>query len=46
MSDYQVVWANTKEVGCGIAQCPTAAEGDDPEKFKNAVIFVCDYTPA
>lgn len=39
----QLVWSESHEVGCGIAQCPSVAVGDG--FWENAVILVCDYWP-
>ena len=40
----QVVWAKTKKVGCGISRCDSVAVGG--KTWKNAIIVVCDYSPA
>ncbi|KAI0209423.1 Pathogenesis-related protein PRMS, partial [Lamellibrachia satsuma] len=40
----QVVWSNSVEVGCTIAQCPeVTVPGGTP--WTNAAMFVCDYNP-
>ena len=36
----QMVWANTMDMGCGIAQCGSVEGG-----FNNAWVFGCDYSP-
>ncbi|KAI6170894.1 SCP domain-containing protein [Aphelenchoides bicaudatus] len=40
----QVVWAKTKEIGCGVANCPSL-NGAAPNSFKWTYV-VCDYSPA
>jgi len=42
----QVVWSKTQKVGCGIAYCDAVSLLDNPARFTNAVLLVCDYTPA
>eukprot|EP01083_Nonionella_stella_P100361 282942_1 len=37
----QVAWANTKYVGCGVADCSSS-----PAKGKYKSVFVCNYYPA
>ncbi|KAG7085363.1 hypothetical protein E1B28_002926 [Marasmius oreades] len=37
----QVVWKNTKEVGCAIKNCPNLFDG----KFPDAQFLVCEYNP-
>lgn len=37
----QLVWDETREVGCGAARCASVANSD----FTNAVYIVCDYAP-
>lgn len=46
----QVVWAESSEVGCGVAYCPKVysyAEGSEEAYLsaENAVFVVCDYRP-
>jgi pathogenesis-related protein 1 len=38
----QMVWRNTTEVGCGLANCST---GSPLNGFPNWTIVVCNYTP-
>jgi len=40
----QVVWAKSREVGCGAKQCKKLKV--DGKTWTNAVIVVCDYSPA
>ncbi|KAG7090345.1 hypothetical protein E1B28_009465 [Marasmius oreades] len=37
----QVVWKNTKEVGCAIKTCPNLFDS----KFRDAQFLVCEYNP-
>lgn len=37
----QLVWADTREVGCGMAVCANVAGSS----LKNATLVVCDYAP-
>lgn len=39
----QLVWANTRRVGCAIQLCPTVI---GLPNFTNAQLLVCDYNPA
>jgi len=40
----QVVWATSREVGCGYHFCPTLNSTDPP--LNNAYYVVCNYGPA
>ena len=39
----QLVWANTRRVGCAVQLCPTVT---GLPSFTNAQLVVCDYNPA
>lgn len=38
----QVVWRDTKKLGCAVYWCPTEAK----DRFKKVGVFVCQYSPA
>lgn len=40
----QVVWSKTEQIGCGVAKCDNVQVGS--KIWENAVMVVCDYTPA
>ena len=42
----QVVWHNTKEVGCGIKFCPTLDYPRTGGSSKDVYFLVCNYGPA
>ncbi|CAH1778958.1 unnamed protein product [Owenia fusiformis] len=43
----QVVWAKSREIGCGYHTCETMIESSKPGKIrKNAKYLVCNYGPA
>jgi hypothetical protein len=40
----QVIWANSVEIGCAVANCPTWA-GEESDGYVWTYV-VCDYSPA
>ncbi|ELU15595.1 hypothetical protein CAPTEDRAFT_107983, partial [Capitella teleta] len=39
----QVVWADSRELGCGVAQCPSVNVYG--QIWRNALMYVCNYAP-
>lgn len=40
---FQLVWARTHSVGCGVARCAELEGADDANE--NALFLVCNYGP-
>ena len=42
---FQIVWADSEAVGCGVNLCQEIWVAQKNEWFENAYLVVCDYGP-